>query len=311
MSARIDAVAICGPTAAGKTEMAAMVAESIDGEVVNADSRQIYRGMRIGTGMPDDRTLARVPHHLFAFADPCERYSAGAYVADATALCSAIRRRGKVPIVVGGTGFYIDALRGAMRLDRPFGDDGVRARIKAEAAVHPHEALRAWLAAIAPAAAEHVLPGDRYRTLRALEAALAQRDVAPHRSTAARGEATTVRLAMFVVTVDAGELARRIHARVRAMFDAGIVEEALAVARRCAAAPALTGIGYGEALALYRGECTRDEAIRFAVARTIRYAKRQRTWFRRMKDAVMVDGASVRDAAELVASSARETAVGP
>jgi tRNA dimethylallyltransferase len=299
-----DAIAICGPTAAGKSEAAILVAEAIGGEIVNADSRQIYRDMPIGTGLPPPDAMARVPHHLFAFVDPCERFSAGAYVEEALRAIDAIAARGRVPVIVGGTGFYVDALRGAMPLDRPFADDAVRARVRLEAAIHPHETLREWLEAIAPNAAAEVPANDRYRTRRFLETALTARSkqAGPAASTPQR----LPRVRIAVMDVDPDELALRIAARVRAMYDAGLALEAHAVWLRCPDAPALTGLGYAESLGWYRGEATRDEAIRASIERTRRYAKRQRTWFRRMRDAKLVSGTDMRTAADAIAALARE-----
>ena len=301
-----DAVAICGPTSAGKSEAALLVAEALGGEIVNADSRQVYRDMPIGMGLPPADSMRRVPHHLYAFVDPCERYSAGAYVSDAREACDAIIARGNRPVVVGGTGFYVDALRGTMPLDRPFGDDAVRARMHAEATTHPHDALREWLEVLSPEAASHVPPGDRYRTVRALEGALAKRAMAQPRPPEPTHRTLRVRVA--VLSVEPYELARRIALRVEAMFDGGLVDEAAAIARKCADAPALSGFGYAEALAYLRGEILREDAIRLAIARTCRYAKRQRTWFRRMRDAVLVDAEDPRDAAAAVTAIARESA---
>jgi tRNA dimethylallyltransferase len=301
-----DALAVCGPTAAGKSEAAVLVAELLGGEIINADSRQVYRDMTIGTGAPSAASLPRVPHHLYAFVDPCRRYSAGEYVIDARSACDAIVSRGNLPIIVGGTGFYVDALRGSMPLDRPHGDDHVRARVRAEASTHPHEALREWLAAMSPDAAAKVTPGDRYRTLRAIEGVLARRSVAPPDPHMPIAPAPRVRVA--VLAVETRELARRISSRVREMFDRGLVDEATSIAARCVDAPALTGLGYAEALGYVRGEITRDEAIRSAIARTCRYAKRQRTWFRRMRDALVVEGDDPRRSAEAIAEFARGTA---
>jgi tRNA dimethylallyltransferase len=299
-----DALAICGPTASGKSEAALLVAEALDGEIVNADARQVYRYMPVGTGMPSRAAMRRVPHHLFAFVDPCARYSAGAYVGDALAAIENIAARGRLPIVVGGTGFYIDVLRGAMPLDRPFGDDDVRARVRSEAAIHPHEALREWLSVLSPARARDVAAGDRYRTLRMLESVIASRGLTG--AARRKGAGRTARLKIVVLDIDRDELACRIGRRANAMFDGGLIDEAVAVWRRCPEAPALSGLGYAEALAWHRGEARRDEAVRLTTLRTCRYAKRQRTWFRRMRDAMVVSEADPHAAAAAAAAYARE-----
>jgi tRNA dimethylallyltransferase len=304
--ALFDAIAICGPTSSGKSEIAVRVAEAIDGEIVNADSRQVYRDMSIGTGAPGDEMRRRVPHHLFGFVDPCVRYSAGAYVVDAVAAIRGIASRGRMPIVVGGTGLYVEALGGTMPMDRPVPDDEIRQRVRREASVHPNAFLHAWLATIAPEAAKRVEQRDRYRTLRALESALMRRSgkVSHHHIIAAKRH-----VALFVVllVVDDAALHARIDARVRSMYDESLVEEAVAIWRRCPDSPALTGLGYAEALAWFRGESLRGEAVDATIARTLRYAKRQRTWFRRIRDGVDVDASDPAAAAAAIERLARES----
>lgn len=300
----LRAIAICGPTSGGKSEIGVLVAESLDGEIINADSRQVYAGMTVGTGTPSAELQRRVPHHLYGFVDPCARYSAGAYVADAHEAVKSAVARGKLPIILGGTGLYVEVLGGTMPLDRPVADDAVRLRVRREAKVHPHEALRDWLNAIGGAEAKRLPQGDRYRTLRSLEAALALRG--PSKDLAAAKARPVLALHTFLISLDADTLLGRIAQRVRTMFDEGLVDEALAVWRRCPDAPALTGLGYAEALAWFRGEALRNEAIEQTIARTRRYAKRQQTWFRRMQNAMTVDGIDSAAAAATIVALARE-----
>lgn len=304
-STPLRALAICGPTAVGKSEIAVEVARALGGEIVNADSRQVYRDLPIGTGMPPRAAMDAVPHRLYGFVDPCERYSAGAYARDATAAIAGVSARASLPIVVGGTGLYIEALGGTMPMDRRTADDAVRTRVRREAATHPHETLREWLAAIAPADARRVPDRDRYRTLRALEAALVAH--ADPLEAGAASAPPTVELRAVIVDIDAQALRKRIASRVAAMFDEGIVDEALAVWKRCPDAPALSGLGYAEALAWSRGEMTRAEAVASSALRTQRYAKRQRTWFRRMSTATRVDASDARAAVAAIVAIARES----
>lgn len=301
------ALVICGPTAAGKSAIAVAVALEIGGEIVNADSRQVYRDLSIGTGVPSGDAMATVPHHLFQFIDPCERYSAGAYARDAAAAIGAIEARSNIPIVVGGTGLYIEALGGTMPMDRRTADEALRTRVRIEATVHPHDVLREWLGAIAPDEARRVPPRDRYRTLRALEAALAERSDGSSFAAERAPSPPVVSLRPIILDVDPMILRARIGARARAMFDEGILHEALAVSKRCPDAPALSGLGYAEALAWSRGEMTRVEAIESTASRTSRYAKRQRTWFRRMDTAVRIDASDARRAAAAIVATARES----
>ena len=265
-----------GPTASGKTELALMLAERFDAEIVGADSRQIYRDMPIGTAAPSGAQRARVPHHLIAFLDPRERYSAARFALDALRAIEEATARNRRAIVVGGTGFYLRTLCGDVWLAGAQ-DPAVRARLVRETQLHPPEILHAWLAARAPARAAGLAAGDRYRVVRALEVALsAARPGAPH------APVTTLRsagLPFVKVALDADpeELAFRIERRVDAMLAEGFVAEAERLGGEAVAADAL---GYQHALAYLRGWMTRAELRRLLVRATLRYAKRQRTWFR-------------------------------
>ncbi len=177
---------LTGPTASGKSALALALAERFDAEIVGADSRQIYRGMPIGTAAPSEGDLARVRHHLIGFLDPHERYSAARFVADALAAIDDIHARAKRAIVVGGTGFYIRALAGDVGLS-PVRDDALRERLAREARIHPPEALAGWLRALDPQRASAIAPNDPYRVTRALEIALGDRAPRDTDATRARG----------------------------------------------------------------------------------------------------------------------------
>ncbi|MBV8263852.1 MAG: tRNA (adenosine(37)-N6)-dimethylallyltransferase MiaA [Candidatus Eremiobacteraeota bacterium] len=299
------ALIICGPTSSGKSTIALAVAQALGGEVVNADSRQIYRGTRIGSGMPSEADLAVVPHHLYGFVDPAERYSAARYVDDACAVIDAVARRRHLPIIAGGTGFYIEALTGSMPLDRPPGDERLRSRLRKEARAHTVQTLWEWLAVLAPARAAAIPSGDSYRVMRALEVVLASRQLAdPHM------QRTPVRSSLpceiVVLRVRRELLSQRVVTRVRSMFDRGLIDEAQTLRSLAADAPALSGIGYAEALAVIDGLATRAEALDQTMHRTRAYAKRQETWFRRMRDAFVVDADDTESAIAAVAARARE-----
>ena len=165
---------LTGQTASGKSALALQLAERFDAEIVGADSRQIYRGMPVGTAAPSDAERARVRHHLVGFLDPRERYSAARFVADALAAIDDVHARGKRAIVAGGTGFYVRALAGDVTLS-PAYDAEVRERLAREARVHPPGVLADWLRALAPARADAIAANDPYRVLRALEVALVER----------------------------------------------------------------------------------------------------------------------------------------
>jgi tRNA dimethylallyltransferase len=274
---------LAGATCSGKTALALDLAERFDAEIVGADSRQIYAGMAIGTAAPSNAELARVPHHLVGFLDPHERYSAARYAADALAAIRRIQARGKRAIVVGGTGFYVRALAGDVRLSGAY-DEALRARLAREANVHPPEVLHAWLAARDPERAAVVSPGDRYRVARALEIALAARAPASAREAervSLRDDGVPyLKIALDVAQV---EIDTRIAARVATMLDAGLVAEAERIGIDAVAADA---VGYPQAFAYLAGWSTHAELAASLARATRRYARRQFTWFRREPDIV-------------------------
>jgi tRNA dimethylallyltransferase len=275
---------LAGPTASGKTALALDLARTFDAEIVGADARQIYCGMPIGTAAPSAEQCAAVPHHLIAFLDPHERYSAARYVIDARAAIDAILARGRRALVVGGTGFYVRALCGDVALDRTYAPE-LRARVAREARVHPPEVLHAWLAALDRSRAAAIEPQDPYRVARALEIALARRfDPASDECVALPTlRAGGIPYLKCWLEVDPPLLERRIAERVDAMLAAGLVAEAERVGPDAVAADA---VGYREALAFAAGWATRSELRAQLIRATRRYAKRQATWFRSERDVV-------------------------
>jgi tRNA dimethylallyltransferase len=280
---------LSGPTASGKTELALALAERLDAEIVGADSRQIYAGMPIGTAAPLAAERERVPHHLVGFLAPHERYSAARFVDDALAAIAAIHARGRRALVVGGTGFYIRALCGDVAL-AGMHDPSLRARLAAEARIHPAPVLHDWLAALAPARAAAISPNDPYRVARALEIALGGRatraaeEIAPPRSLRSLG----IPFVKIWLEIDGAELDRRIAARVERMLAAGLLEEAERIGAGAVAADA---VGYPQALAFLAGWSNEAELRAALVRATRRYAKRQKTWFAKEPGLVRVPAA--------------------
>lgn len=282
---------LAGATASGKTELAIDLARRFDAEIVGADSRQVYRGMPVGTAMPTAEQLAAVPHHCVDFLDPSQRYSAARYVRDATNAIEAIHRRGKRAIVVGGTGFYLRALTGSVALASQY-DEALRRRLAGEAIVHPPEFLHGWLAHRDPRRAAALHPGDAYRVLRALEIALVQDGIANERPARTLATQGIGRLFVFL-DVPLDELDARIEARTDRMLAGGLVEEAERVGE---AAVAASAVGYPQALAYLRGWTTAGE-LRASLARaTRRYARRQRAWFRGERETTWLAPETVSDA---------------
>jgi tRNA dimethylallyltransferase len=266
---------LAGASASGKSELAIELARVFDAEIVGADSRQIYRGMPVGTAAPSPEQLAAVPHHLVGFLDPHERYSAARFAADALTAIAAIHARGKRAIVVGGTGFYLRALAGGVKL-APQHDEAVRARLAGEVRVHPPEFLHAWLALRDPRRAAALHPGDAYRVVRALEVVLAP-EARLRDGEHATLDGAGLRWFGAFLDVPLEELDARISGRTEAMLRDGLLEEAERIG---AGAVAANAVGYPQALAHLRGWSTRAELRASLERATRRYARRQRAWFR-------------------------------
>jgi tRNA dimethylallyltransferase len=279
-------VVIGGVTGVGKTATAVALAARLPVEVIGADSRQIYRGLDVGTGKPSAAEREAVPHHLVDILDPDERYDAERFRRDAAQAIAAIRARGRLPVVVGGTGLYIRALlRG---LDpAPAADPEFRAALAAEAARRGRAALHARLRTEAPALAARLHPNDSVRIIRALE--LTRRGPMA-RGTWARREA--VFPAIYVgLTMERTRLTSRLRARCAAMASSGLVAEVERLLARGydESLPALQGIGYRDFARVVRGATSPEEALRTMQRDTVRYAKRQLTWFRREEGLEWID----------------------
>ena len=274
-------VAVAGPTAVGKTEWSLLLAEALDGEIVSADSRLVYRGMDIGTAKPSPAEMARVPHHLIDILDPGETLGLAEFQRLARAAIDGIHARGRLPLLVGGTGQYVWALLEGWTAPPVPADPARRAALEADAARIGHEALHARLAALDPDAAAIIDPRNVRRTIRALEVIEAtgqpfsaqRRKVPPPYATFIAGLARP-----------RAELYGRIDARVDAMMAAGLLDEVrrLAAGGRRLSASAGQALGYRELGRHLAGEIPIEEAVRLAQRNTRHFARRQTNWFRKM-----------------------------
>ncbi len=282
-----DLLVITGPTATGKTALGVEAALAFGGEVISADSMQVYRGMDIGTAKVNLEERRGVPHHMLDVADPRENYSAAKYADEAAACVEDIRRRGKLPIVVGGTGLYIDGLlRGGGYAPAPT-DTGLRAELEAEYDRLGGEAFRERLRSADPDRAELLAPGDKKRLVRAMEVYLLSGEtITSHdkRSKAAPPRYRALKLGLDFR--DRETLYRRIDLRAARMFDDGLVDEVrgLLDAGVPRSGTAMQAIGYKEVADFLDGACTLDEAVEIVQRRSRQYAKRQLTWLRRDGD---------------------------
>jgi tRNA dimethylallyltransferase len=276
-------LAIVGPTASGKTELAVRVAERIGGEIVGADSVQVYRGFDIGSGKPTPAERARAPHHLIDVLGPLDHADAARFAALANAAIDDVRARGKRPIVCGGTFLWVKALLYGLA-EAPPAEEAIRARHRAIAAAEGRPALHALLAAVDPVIAARLHPNDFVRVSRALE--VHELTGEPMSSWQARHGFSTPRFParLVALAVEPEELTRRITARVRGWLDAGWVEEVRALVRAgYADSRAMGSVGYRDVRAYLEAEASEAPIPRaqleILIVRSTRiFARRQRTW---------------------------------
>ena len=278
-------ICIAGPTASGKTALAATLAKELNGEVVSCDSMQVYRRMDIGTAKPTLEEMQGIPHHMIDVAEPWEDFSVSRYCEMAAPIVDDILSRGKTAVIAGGTGLYMDALiRG--NAFAPFPATGVRERLEAQADAEGMEAMLSRLRAVDPDAARRLHLSDRKRILRALEVYLETGETITEHNR--KTQAVPPRYSPLWLGLDfarRGELYRRIDLRVGLMLEQGLVEEirGLLADGIPEKATAMQAIGYKEFVDALDGRCTIEEAADQVRQSSRRYAKRQLTWFRRNK----------------------------
>jgi tRNA dimethylallyltransferase len=272
---------VAGATATGKTELAIRLAETVHASgrpvaVISADSRQVFRGLDIGTAKVSATDRARVPHFGLDLAEPDEAFSVAEFAVHARGVLADIGRDGGIAILAGGTGLYLRAVGRGLDTDALPSDAVIRARLEGELMSDGLAASVARLLEKAPALAAGVDTRNPRRVVRALEIAEIRGDGPPPAPRGYPGKSAWIGL-----TVEPRVHAARIAARARAQFDAGLIEEARALRERFdPAAPAFSAIGYREAWAVLDGELTRDAAIELDAQRNVAFSKRQRTWFR-------------------------------
>jgi tRNA dimethylallyltransferase len=293
---------ICGPTAVGKTRLSLDVARETGAEIVSADSMAVYRGLEIATAKPDAAERAAVPHHLVDIVGAAEPFSVAEFHARAMAAVTNIRRRGRLPLVVGGTRQYVDALtRGFVAA--PPSDPDVRARLEREAAYAGLPALRARLEGADPDAAARLHPNDLRRTVRALEVLeLTGRPISAWQAESRAGPPPFHRL-LFGLTMDRDALYDRINARVDAMMAAGLEDEVRDLIEAGRLGPtAIQGHGYKEVAGALRGDYPLDRGVYLLKRNTRWHARHQLSWLRSQADTIWVDMDDGANAARIVSS---------
>ena len=281
---------IAGPTASGKTALSLLLAKQMNGEIVSADSMQIYRGMDVGTAKATPAEQAEIQHHMLDLLDPGENYSVSRYVEDASAVCDALLSRGKLPVVTGGTGLYIDALLAGRKFAGVSDtDEDLREQFSQDYDRLGGEAMLQRLAAVDPDRAAKLAPTDRRRLIRALEVyELTGRTISDHDELSRTLPPAYEALYVVLDYADRKSLYARIDERVDRMCEEGLFEETQHLLD-CGVPDSSTcmqAIGYRQAAMALRGEITREEAVALIKQATRRYAKRQLTWFRRHEDAL-------------------------
>lgn len=291
-------VCVVGPTACGKTTLGVLLAQKYGGEVVSVDSMQIYRGMTIGTAAPTAEEMDGVPHHMIAVADPAEQWSVARYVRTAVPIVDGILSRGKLPILVGGTGLWLDALVRGRDFAGGHAGGAVRKELKARLAAEGIEALLAELRQVDPEAAARLHPADEKRILRALEVYRETGEtISAHNARTAAQPPRYDAVWIGLRFADRQDMKDLIDRRVDKMVEAGLLQEVrdLLAGGLSRESTALQAIGYKEFLGVADGTATEEEAIGEVKLRSRQYAKRQLTWLRRNPDIHWIEWQKERD----------------
>jgi tRNA dimethylallyltransferase len=281
-------IAVVGHTAVGKSALGLRLCEAFSGEIVTADSRQVYRLMDIGTDKPSSEDQARVPHHMIDLVMPDEPYTLADYQQGAYGIIDDVLARGKVPFLVGGTPLYTNAVLEGWSIPRVAPDAEVRARLEREVEEQGPEQLHARLREVDPAAAERILPSNARRIIRALEVIEATGKPISEQ----QGKAPPpYRMLIILLDCERGELYRRIDARVDGQIERGLVEEVAHLHSLGYAfdLPSMSGLGYRQIGAYLMGRATLAEAVQRIKWDTHAFARHQGNWFRRLGGAITID----------------------
>lgn len=285
---KIPVIAVAGPTASGKSALALRLCKDYNGELISCDSMQIYKGMDIGTAKPSLTERSEIPHHLIDICEPNVDFSAAAFAELAAAAIADVRARGKMPVLCGGTGLYLDSLLKGVNFGEMESDPDYRAELFSFAEKEGAEALHKRLQDIDPDAAASIHPNNIKRVVRALEICrLSGMTKTQWDQNAVKNESPYAPCILALDYRNRENLYARIHMRVDEMFDMGLEEEVRALQNAGHLSPDTTAggaIGYKELLGYLRGEMTKEEAANAIKTATRHYAKRQLTWFRRNPD---------------------------
>lgn len=284
-------IILTGPTAVGKTKASIGLAKAVDGEIISADSMQVYQHMDIGSAKIKPEEMEGIPHHLIDVLEPDDEFHVVKFQQLAKKAMREIWERGHIPIVTGGTGFYIQALLYDIDFDENEKEDACRKELEAYAREHGAEALHEKLAFVDPASAEMIHPNNIKRVIRALEFyEQTGKRISEHNETQRQRESPYA-FAYFVLTDDRAHLYERINRRVDQMIEEGLVNEVQALKDKgyTKQLVSMQGLGYKEILDYLDGNCTLEEAIYTIKRDTRHFAKRQLTWFKRERDVIWIN----------------------
>lgn len=283
-------IVICGPTASGKTALSIELAKKINGEIVSGDSMQIYKDMDIGTAKPTKEEMQGIKHYLIDFVSPDKRYSVADYKQDAKKMIREIIKKGKVPIIVGGTGLYIDSLIYEIDYPNIEFDEKYREKLENEVNEKGLEELYERARKIDEKAIEKISKNDKKRILRILEIYHATGKNKTEQEIESRKKEVEYDYKVYALKWDREKLYERINKRVDIMIEQGLIEEVKSVYKKYNKFPtAMQGLGYKEVVEYLENKTTKEEMIEIIKQETRRYAKRQMTWFRKNKQTIWLN----------------------
>ena len=283
-------IVICGPTASGKTALSIELAKKINGEIISADSMQIYKDMDIGTAKVEKEEMEGIKHYLLDFVSPDSRYSVAEFKLDATKAIEEILEKGKTPIIVGGTGLYVDTLIYGIEYNDIKIDEAYRQELEEIAEEQGLEKLYEMALKIDAEAMKKISPNDKKRIMRVLEIFKATGKTKTEQELESRKKGVKYDYEVFALNMDRELLYNRINLRVDLMIEKGLIEEVKNLKEKYNKFPtAMQGLGYKEVVQYLEGETTKEEMIEKIKMETRRYAKRQLTWFRKNKETIWLD----------------------
>ena len=283
-------IVICGPTASGKTALSIELAKKINGEIVSCDSMQIYKDMDIGTAKPTIEEMQGIKHYLIGYVSPEQRYSVADYKKDAKKAIKEIIEKGKMPIVVGGTGLYLDSLIYEIEYQDIEFDEDYRNQLEKEVEEKGLEVLYEKAKVIDEEAVKKISPTDKKRILRILEIYHATGKTKTEQEIESRKKEVEYDYKVFALDWDRQKLYERINKRVDIMIEQGLIEEVKQILKKYDTFPtAMQGLGYKEVVDYLKGNLTKEEMIEKIKMETRRYAKRQLTWFRKNKQTIWLN----------------------